>query len=206
MKEIFKDIKGFEGIYKVSNIGNVKSIYTNKLIGSICGEGDSYGYRHVVLWKDGEKVKDAKVHRLVAKAFIPNPKNKPYINHINAIRNDNRVSNLEWCTHTENMQHAWKIGNGTISEARRVRILTQPFIAKMKYNKYIGQEFGSIKILKITSFRRGRIKADVKCLRCLKIYLDKNILAELKGVTRMCISCKNKSIGRHKKYKNQMKI
>ena len=68
------------------------------------------GYNIVNLWKNKKK-KTIKVHRLVAEAFIPNLDNKPYINHKNAIRNDNTIQNLEWCTQKENILHAYKIGS-----------------------------------------------------------------------------------------------
>ena len=113
--EIWKDIKGYEGLYQVSNLGNVKSLaktrkgITNRedIILKLCNKD---GYNVVNLWKDKKK-KTIKVHRLVAQAFIPNIENKPYINHINAIRNDNRISNLEWCNQSENIRHAYNIGN-----------------------------------------------------------------------------------------------
>lgn len=114
MKEEWKDIEGYEGLYQVSNLGNVKSLCkkrkgttnTSDMILKLCNKD---GYSVVNLWKNKKK-KTIKVHRLVANAFIPNYQNKPYINHINAIRNDNRTSNLEWCTQKENNIHAYKIG------------------------------------------------------------------------------------------------
>jgi predicted XRE-type DNA-binding protein len=108
MDEIWKDIKGYEGVYQVSNLGNIKSINYNhtgvskNLIGGIIT-----GYHAVNLYGNGYR--KFKVHRIVALHFIPNPENKPMINHINNIRTDNRVENLEWCTHQENMDHAVKM-------------------------------------------------------------------------------------------------
>jgi len=117
MEEIWKDIKGYEDIYQVSNLGNVKRInYFDKQ------NKDKYknqekrlvfinlnGYYRVVLSKCGIN-KNYFVHRLVAQAFIPNPENKPFINHINGTKTDNKVENLEWCTAKENTQHARNTG------------------------------------------------------------------------------------------------
>ena len=113
--EIWADIVGYEGYYKISNFGNVKSCKriiqhglgnADRVIESriIKPYDDNHGYHLVSLSKDG-KVKKHKVHRLVAKAFIPNPKNKPTVNHKNEIRTDNHVDNLEWATYKENNNH-----------------------------------------------------------------------------------------------------
>ena len=114
MKEIWKDIKGYEEMYQISNLGNVKSLTRNtknkykqehflKLFIS------KNGYKRVELRKY-KKGKKYCVHRLVALAFIPNPLNKPQVNHINGIKTDNRVENLEWATNSENIKHAIKTG------------------------------------------------------------------------------------------------
>ena len=113
--EIWKDIEGYENKYQISNLGNVKSLET--------WTGDKYirrekilknmvygnGYYYVCLSKNG-KVKKYKVNRLVAQAFIPNPDNKPFTNHIDGDKLNNNVDNLEWCTQSENMKHASMIG------------------------------------------------------------------------------------------------
>ena len=105
MIEIWRDIKGYEGLYQVSNCGRVRSSYKG---GRILKPNLSfYGYWRVQLWRGG-KGRSIYVHRLVAQAFIPNPDGKPQINHINGIKTDNRVENLEWCTNMENQLHASK--------------------------------------------------------------------------------------------------
>ena len=116
--EEWKDIKGYEGLYQVSDWGNVKSLPRLSKRTSSRHRGTSIlieeriikqslqtsGYRVVGLNKDG-KNKQFQVHRLVAEAFIPNPDDKPEIDHINTIRTDNRVENIRWCTHIENMNN-----------------------------------------------------------------------------------------------------
>lgn len=114
----WKKIDGLE--YFVSDTGLVK----NKS-GKILKPDLSFGYHRVCLTKD--KVhKRYSIHRLVAMAFIPNTENKPHINHINAIRNDNKVENLEWCTPSENGKHTVKLGrhkkqNGELNTSSKLK-------------------------------------------------------------------------------------
>lgn len=110
MEEIYKDIVGYEGLYQVSNLGNVRSLPRKKCKGCILKPyHPTYGYEHVMLSRDGIQ-KCYKVHRLVAEMFIEKPDGKSEVNHINAIKTDNRVENLEWCTAFENYAHARDMG------------------------------------------------------------------------------------------------
>ena len=106
MKEIFKDIKGFEGLYQISNFGNVKSLKRNIILKP---SSNGKGYLHIILYKNC-KSKVGRIHRLVAQAFIPNPENKPQINHIDGNKSNNNVNNLEWVTNSENQKHAFALG------------------------------------------------------------------------------------------------
>ena len=112
--EEWRDIKGYEGLYQVSNLGRIKSInYNNTKSEKIRTlSKDKDGYLILELSKNG-RVKNFRVHRLVAEAFIPNPNNLPEVNHkIDDYehRSDNRVENLEWCTREYNCNY------GTIKE------------------------------------------------------------------------------------------
>ena len=94
--EIWKPVIGYEGLYKISNMGRVKSIKFNKEK-ILFLQKDKYGYLRVGLRKMG-KLKNYFVHRLVAEAFIPNPNNLPIVNHKDENKQNNCVENLEWCT------------------------------------------------------------------------------------------------------------
>lgn len=120
MKEIWKDIKHYKGLYQISNLGNVKSLkrliadkrrsYWSKeriLKGGVTSTKKMQGYKFVVLSKN-KKTRSFYVHRLVASAFISNKKNKTQVNHIDGNKLNNNVDNLEWCTPLENTAHAIK--------------------------------------------------------------------------------------------------
>ena len=105
MVEIWKPIENYED-YSISNFGNV---YSSKRTRILKPTNTTKGYIQVHLSKNG-KVKNAPIHRLVAKAFIENVDNKPQVNHIDGNKKNNNVTNLEWCTNLENQRHARKIG------------------------------------------------------------------------------------------------
>lgn len=119
IKEIWRDVKGYEFIYAVSNTGKVKRLpyFPFNISGlhfrreHICKQHiQNSGYYVVDLYKNNKR-KTKLVHRLVAEAFIPNPNNYKCVNHINSNRTDNNVTNLEWCTHSYNAKWSYATNN-----------------------------------------------------------------------------------------------
>lgn len=110
-EEIWKDVVGYEGYYEVSNMGNVRYLkrYNKKCEPKLmkCWFRNKYPAVTFNVKKNGNK---RVIHRLVAESFLPNPENKKCVNHKNGIKSDNRVENLEWCTHAENNTHAHATG------------------------------------------------------------------------------------------------
>ncbi len=145
MKEIWRPVVGYEGYYEVSNLGNVRSLkrkgYKNGNLRQ--GEGTT-GYWIVVLYKDGRKTTKS-VHRLVAKAFIPNPKNKPQVNHIDSNKKNNKVENLEWVTSGENEKHAYDSGSKVVTEKMR------------KHCKEMGEKYGRKNIQSINEPNQRKV-------------------------------------------------
>ena len=121
--EIWRDVKGFEGQYQVSNKGNVYSVERINSRGHKCGglmlkpTYDKDGYFLVSLYENNVK-KGKRVHRLVAEAFIPNPNNFTEVNHKDEVKDNNELSNLEWCDSTYNINY------GTRTERLRKKIRT----------------------------------------------------------------------------------
>ena len=117
MNEIWKDIAGYEGYYQISDKGRIKSLerrvndnggmflLKSKILKPVMND---QGYLRIGLRKDGKR-KHKRVSRLVAEAFIPNPENKPQINHKNGDRTDNNVSNLEWVSVSDNIKHSYRV-------------------------------------------------------------------------------------------------
>lgn len=137
--EIWCPIDGYEGRYEVSSNGRVRSmpriivqkdrsIYPceRRWKGKIL-QGDEKkdgGYPRVVLYKNGQRHR-VFIHRLVCQAFLPNPDNKPFVNHIDGNPNNNCVANLEWCTHKENVRHAIEVLGHDFSEytSKKIRCI-----------------------------------------------------------------------------------
>jgi len=109
-KEIWKDVTDYEGYYQVSNFGRIKSLPRKYRKGKIIYQNPLPHTKYFVvrLAKDGVNHTHS-VHRIVAKSFIPNPENKPEVNHKNGNRQDNRPENLEWVTKSENNLHAFRV-------------------------------------------------------------------------------------------------
>lgn len=163
MKEIWKDIAGYEGLFEISNLGRVKSIerwvkqgdymrhvkesYKKLHIGP-------YGYPSVTLCKDG-KSKTIPIHRLLAAAFIPNPECKTAVDHINTDRTDYRLENLRWVTNKENsnneltLQHCRE--NTYTSESTQKSLNTKKSVRQQQHQKQY------INILKMASLLKNFI-------------------------------------------------
>lgn len=135
-EETWKDVPGFEGYYLVSNLGKVYSTRNEKILKS----RNSHGYRRVNLSANGKR-ESWTVHRLVAMAFIPNPENKPTVNHINEIKDDNRVENLEWATIREQNIHGTRVKRAKEHTDYKARKIDYKLVASKHDYGLMGEKF-----------------------------------------------------------------
>ena len=124
--EVWKDVAGYEGVYQVSNKGNVRSVARKDSIGRKCGGRmlkpgyDKDGYLRVNIYKNG-KQKTRFIHRLVAGAFVPNPNGYSEINHRDENKVNNYANNLEWCTRECNVNHGTLIERSAQARSKKVK-------------------------------------------------------------------------------------
>lgn len=166
MKEVWKDVVGYEGRYVVSNMGNVREVGAATNLKQY-GSGNGY---LIVSLNDGSKRKNRLLHRVIATAFIANPDNKPQVNHINGIGVDNRLENLEWVTVSENQRHAVRTGlskftsvtgenavHSKLKESDVLEIINLRLVEKLKY-RVIGEKYGVSMAVIVEIFRGNNWK------------------------------------------------
>ena len=135
INEIWKDCKGYEGKYQVSNLGRVWSIGSQKYLK---GSKNNGGYQSVCITAKNGKVKREYIHRLVAKAFIPNPNNYPQVNHKDENPQNNRVDNLEWCDAKYNSNYGTR--NKRVSKANSIPVYCEELDKTFYGAKEAGKE------------------------------------------------------------------
>lgn len=169
MNEIWKEITGYEGYFEVSNLGNFRSKdrqvkyktdglrnYPGK---SLLTETIVEGYQRIVLMKEGVR-RRFMCHRIVAQEFVPNPENKPFVNHINGIKADNRAENLEWVSQSENERHSHTVlGNS-------MRGKTYPKQVRWVLSGYVSESMSEI----IRTLGTGCIEGLKKAIRANRPY------------------------------------
>lgn len=182
--EEWKDIKGYEGLYQVSNMGRVRSVdrYINyKNVGVSLRKGrilkpktDKYDYLIVNLSYNG-KIKTHKVHRLVAEAFIPNPDNLSQVNHKSEVKTENFVENLEWCSVAYNNTYGTKLERQSIS------------FKNGEHHRYYGKNPNAKPVIQYD--KDGNIIKEFDCLKSAAEYYNIScqvIRLNITGKTKTC--------------------
>lgn len=196
--EIWKDITEYEGLYQVSSLGRVRSLPRDGLYSkrnhihylkpdiTPHNKGEyKTSYERVTLSKGG-KTKRFSVHRLVAQAFIPNPENKPHINHIDCNGRHNWVDNLEWVTHSENMLWCYKLGRCSNQKAT-----IQSSLNREKEALAFGKDFYGNAFVGLEKFS-GDNKIKAYCADCGAIFIRKLQQIKTQKYPFICKKCSYK--------------
>ena len=168
MEEVWKSIDGYEGLYEVSNLGRVRSLdrvvyrsykghpnWPMKVKGRVLRSGtDRGGYSFVILQNKGKRCR--LVHRLVAEAFMSNTENKEEINHIDGNKKNNSVDNLEFCTPSENMRHAFNTGLRKLVKVRAIEPKTGKVFMVFRSVADAQEYFGNRSTSNISNALNGR--------------------------------------------------
>jgi len=172
--EEFADIKDYEGLYQISNYGRVKTLERYYFLGNnkikvkekiLKSSNNNYGYANVTLSKKN-KQKEICTHTLVAKHFIPNPENKPTINHKDGNKKNNKISNLEWATYSEQEYHAYQnklrgknfgTKNGMYGKTGANNHLSKPLVQKDLQGNIIKKWENAFEVVRTLGFTQAGI-------------------------------------------------
>ena len=192
MKEIFKDVVGYEDYYSISNMGNLVSKRSGKKLKPFKHkDGLTYYYR-TTLSGEGKK-HNKSIHRLVAEAFIPNPENLPIVNHIDNDGTNNKVSNLEWCTYSHNSKHAQKQGRlfEAQSKGAKSQALQKRKAMEVTAQNMIGSLYGKWKPLEYLGYLPvGSVQKPFVYCECSCGYKARvEVLSLLHGRVTQCRKC-----------------
>lgn len=161
--EVWRPVKGYEGLYEVSSFGRIKSLPRNGTVNKeyiMIGSIQKNGYKGVILSKNGKK-KRVTVHRIVAEEFIPNPLNLPCVNHKSEIKTDNRVENLEWCDWGYNARYGTR-GERISKVQKNRKDQSKPVLQYSMNGVYIGNYPSAKEAHRITGINYGNIKSCCK--------------------------------------------
>lgn len=167
MGEIWKDVKGYDGLYMISSYGRLWSCRRKVIMST---PKDNNGYPRTNLSKQGKK-KNVSIHRLVALAFVSNEENKPYVNHIDETKDNNYYKNLEWCTSKENYHHGTNTERIKQTQRSSIRYINHnKRMAKLYSKPVVGVHIKSNKILRFDSGKHAeRSGFSNSCIRaCIK--------------------------------------
>ena len=193
--EIWKNIIGYEDHYQVSNLGRVKALYREfvgkdgklkkyheRVLKPDLSGTSATKYQRVTLCKDNT-TKRFSIHVLVANAYIPNVDNKPYINHMDNDSFNNIATNLEWCTHSENMIHAQKQGRLFDSQSKGGQAIGAKTKDKLlkDIQSNIGKIFGGYKLVALNEYVPKRTTCTFECIHC-----GVSVVREFKYILRNC--------------------
>jgi len=197
-----KPIKNYEGLYEITDTGQVYSLdrhvkqttgkvvfYPGKRLKPYVQKSNKTSYERVTLSKAGITTRYF-VHRLTAKAFIANPRNKPTVNHIDNNGQNNHHSNLEWVTHSENMLHAQRQGRlyKTQSKAGKIAGARHRERQEKTIQAMIGTTINNWKIIKRVPNKRSKAYLGTVCMLCDKEY-EVNLSQITTGTSKQCRSC-----------------
>lgn len=175
--ELWKDIKGFEGLYQISNYGRIRGLLRMKQNGSkqnivldrIKPSYKAYkGYYICNLWKNGVQ-HTLKTHRLVGIHWVNNPHNYPQLNHKDKDKSNNRADNLEWCTNEYNLKHSWAAPGGHVTQKKGSDGYSAKPVYQISYDGFLIGAYGSVVEASLTTgFRANNIarwaRKERKCL------------------------------------------
>ena len=171
MKELWKDIEGYEGLYQVSSLGAIRSLdryrnrpsksgnmYIQRYKGKVLKQTLNDGYFTIYLHKDGVN-KFYSVHRLVAKAFIPNPNNLPQVNHKDENKQNNCVENLEWCTAKYNVNYGTAIERLKLAIIGKSKNFTPESLQRLK-DSHKRENLSPETLLKMSKAQKGKTRSE----------------------------------------------